>query len=182
MWAPYDESTYQAALAYLCPGETVIDIGAGDLRFARRAAAKGCRVYAVEWQGEVLQRGTAGGPPLPPSLTIILADARKLPFPTDVETGILLMRHCEDYALYVEKLRAIGCKHLITNARWRMSVERVPLSPASPFRDDRMGWFACVRCGNTGFVPGNPTELTVEIEQTIVNVEGCSKCCPGGQT
>lgn len=177
LWAPYDEPTYQAALAYLRPGETLIDIGAGDLRFARRAAAKGCHVYAVEWQVEIIRRGVVGGEPLPPNLTIILADAQKLPFPTTVETGVLLMRHCEHYALYVEKLRAVGCKHLITNARWRMSVERVPLCLASPFRDDRMGWFACVRCGSIGFLSGDPAELTPEIEQTTVNVEGCPKCC-----
>ncbi len=38
MWAPYDEATYGAALAQIAADDVVLDIGAGDLRLARRAA------------------------------------------------------------------------------------------------------------------------------------------------
>ena len=46
-WAAYDEDTYAAALALVPPGAVVLDIGAGDLRFARRLAARARLVYAV---------------------------------------------------------------------------------------------------------------------------------------
>jgi glycerol kinase len=39
LWAPYDESTYQAVLAAIGPEDILLEIGAGDLRLAIRAAA-----------------------------------------------------------------------------------------------------------------------------------------------
>lgn len=175
VWAPYDESTYRTALAFLKPGQTVLDIGAGDLRFARRAAQLGCTVYAVERQREVVERGMAEGP-LPSGLAVVVADARVWPFPLRLDAAVLLMRHCRDYALYVRKLRAAGCQLLITNARWGMGVEGVPLHRAAPYRPDRPGWYGCVVCGRTGFVAGPPERLTEEMVASWVNVEGCPGC------
>ena len=40
LWAPYDRATYHAVLDFLEPGEVVLDLGAGDLRFARWAAPR----------------------------------------------------------------------------------------------------------------------------------------------
>ncbi len=40
-WAPYDEATYAAVLAAIRPDDVVLDIGAGDLRLARRMAQIG---------------------------------------------------------------------------------------------------------------------------------------------
>src|SRR3990172_2227545 len=53
-WAPYDETTYRAALELIRPDDVVLDIGAGDLRFARRAAARARTVIAVEQRAELL--------------------------------------------------------------------------------------------------------------------------------
>jgi hypothetical protein len=175
MWAPYDGATYRDALAYLEPGWTVLDIGAGDLRFARQAAALGCRVIAIERQPDVLARGLRDQPQ-PSGLSTICADARRWPFPESVDAAVLLMRYCVDYALYVKKLRAVGCPILITNARWRLGVERVPLAVAPPYRPRRVGWYACVRCGATGFTPGDPERLTLSVESVVHNVEGCPAC------
>jgi hypothetical protein len=175
LWAPYDEVTYRAALAFLRPDQVVLDIGAGDLRFARRAARRVRRLVAVEQQRKIIESGLACGP-LPPNLTVVVADARVWPFPPGVDVAVLLMRHCADYGIYVRKLRAVGCQYLITNARWRMGVERVPLACAAVYESERVGWYACVRCGGCGFVPGDPSRLTPEVERTIVNVEGCPAC------
>lgn len=174
-WAPYSEGTYADALAALRPGQSVLDIGAGDLRFARQAAAHGCRVIAVEIQAELIQRGMAAGP-LPDGLTVIIADARTWRFPAELDAAVLLMRHCEDYAHYVRKLRAVGCPLLVTNARWGLGVEVVPLAPGALYHSDHLGWYACVRCGVTGFKPGDPARLTPEVERHITNVEGCPAC------
>ena len=38
MWAPYDEATYAAVLAAVGPDDILLEIGAGDLRLARRLA------------------------------------------------------------------------------------------------------------------------------------------------
>ena len=177
LWAPYDEATYRAALAYIQPGWVVLDIGAGDLRFARRVAAMGCRVYAVERQPDVGWQGLKRGLP-PARLSIVIADARQWPFPSGLDAAVLLMRHCADYALYVRRLREAGCPRLITNARWRMGVEEIPLAPARPFREGRIGWYACVRCGQVGFIPGDPDDLTPEVINSYNNVEGCPACMP----
>lgn len=174
-WAPYDAATYRDTLVHLEPGWTVLDIGAGDLRFARQAAGKGCRVIAVERQAEILARGLRDGP-LPEGITAIHADARWWPFPTGIDAAVLLMQYCVDYALYVKKLRAVGCPALITNARWRLGVEYIPLGIASPYSSQQIGWYACVRCGGTGFTPGHPDDVTASIENVIYNVEGCPEC------
>lgn len=55
LWAPYDEATYLAALGFLRPSDVVLDIGAGDLRFARRAARLVRTVIAVEQNAETLR-------------------------------------------------------------------------------------------------------------------------------
>ena len=39
-WAPYDDDTYARALDFVPPGAVVLDIGAGDLRLARRLAKR----------------------------------------------------------------------------------------------------------------------------------------------
>lgn len=176
-WAPYSTDTYEEALALLRPGQLILDIGAGDLRFARRAVARGCRVIAVEQQATVVERGRRGGP-LPPGLTVVVADARQWPFPAALGAAVLLMRHCADYALYVAKLRAVGCPTLITNARWRLGVEAVPLGTAGAYSEAEIGWYACVACGRTGFTAGDPSELTAAVERRVRNVEGCPACSP----
>ena len=87
LWAVYDEATYSAALAFIRPDDVVLDIGAGDLRFARRAAVRARRVIAIERRAELLAA------PCPSNLTVLCGDARALPFPFGVTVGVLLMRH-----------------------------------------------------------------------------------------
>jgi hypothetical protein len=53
-WAPYDEATYAAVLAAIEPGDVVLEIGAGDLRLAKRVAARARKVIAWEIQPELL--------------------------------------------------------------------------------------------------------------------------------
>jgi hypothetical protein len=144
----------------------VLDIGAGDLRFARMMAEKGCQVIAVEIQAQLIGQSQ----PLPANLQVVIADARTWSFPPAVDVGVLLMRHCRDFGLYVRKLRASGCQMLVTNARWRMAVEAVPLQPASRYSPDRAGWSACVCCGAVMFIPGDTDGFE------YVNVEGCPQC------
>jgi hypothetical protein len=182
MWAAYDESTYQAALDFIEPGSFILDIGAGDLRLAGRAVNKGCTVFAIELQPAVIRQARPDVLNLE-QLYIVAADARLIPFPPGLDAALLLMRHCEDYALYVGKLRACGCPKLITNARWRMGVECIPLKPGEAFKADRVGWYACVRCGATAFIPvqderSQCDRLNPGIDLDYVNVEGCPHCLP----
>lgn len=174
-WAPYDEATYRIALSYLQPQDVVLDIGAGDLRFARRAAARAQRVYAIELRPEVVAIARRQGP-WPDNLHVIGGDARTVPFPPDITVAVLLMRHCRHFRLYVEKLRAVGCRYLITNARWRMGVERVDLTaPRVPFAQAPPGWYACL-CGAVGFIPLPPEMLTEAVFEAVHEVEACPAC------
>ncbi len=171
-WAPYDEDTYTAVLAAIQPDDVVLDIGAGDLRLARRIAAVAGRVVAIEQQPDLT------GGPCPPNLTILHGDARALPFPPDVSVAVLLMRHCTHLALYLDRLTAVGsrCRTLITNARWGFGVEQIDLrTPRIPFDVVACGWYAC-RCGATGFIPGPPAALTAEREAQIHEVASCPGC------
>jgi hypothetical protein len=171
-WAPYDEPTYQAALSYIRPDDIVLDIGAGDLRLARRIAAITRHVFAIEMQPVLLDNQDM----LPDNLTVFCADARRIPWPRGITLGVLLMRHCTHVGLYVARLRAAGCRRLITNARWGMGVELVDLGPRLPWQSAGVGWYACT-CGQTGFVPGSPEQLSnIERMEFVTEVEACRAC------
>lgn len=170
LWSPYDPAVYEAALAWVRHDDVVLDIGAGDLRFALLLAEKAKRVVAIE-------RNMMWRPPdMPDNLILMEADARFVPFPEDVTAAVLLMRHCVHFQLYAEKLKKIGCHRLITNARWRMGVECVELmGERVSFTAVSLGWYTCW-CGATGFVPGPPEQLDAIVEATILEVSGCPDC------
>ncbi|MCB9421797.1 MAG: rRNA adenine methyltransferase [Ardenticatenaceae bacterium] len=173
-WSPYDEPTYAAVLSALRPTDVVLDIGAGDLRLARRMAAIVQRVIAWEIQPDVLKRGLEWS--LPTNIAAILTDARHELVPPGVNVAVLLMRHCTTFRFYAEKLAAAGCRWLLTNARWGLGLEKVDLlAERVPYTAVSLGWFACC-CGHTGFVPGPAEELTEEVEKLIHEVYDCPKC------
>lgn len=154
LWSPYDQATYQLALRDISPADTVLDIGAGDLRFSLQIAAIARQVIAVEIQGDIVRLGP---PPsaYPLNLQVEIADALVWPFPEGITGAVLLMRHCSHFNVYAEKLRRVGCRHLITNARWRMGVEVIDLHQTRlGFNDSPPGWYACW-CGAVGFTPGD---------------------------
>jgi len=178
MYAPYGQSTYQAVLDLLKPEDVVLDIGAGDLRFSRQAARIANKVYAVEVNDLVLQQGLSSRDLVPDHLIPIHANAQALDFPTDVTVGVLLMRHCTHFRWYLEKLRMAGAKRLITNARWRMSVEEIDLqAERNLFHNIAMGWYACV-CGATGFKvgPADAEQWSIEMDKLIHEVTDCPQC------
>jgi len=153
----------------------VLEIGAGDLRLARRLARVARCVYALEIQPHVIWQGLRVGP-LPPNLRVVVGDACQLPFPPGITVGVLLMRHCQHWSLYRSQLLAVGCERLITNARWRMGVELIDLNnPGITFDGLAIGWYAC-RCGAVGFAPGPPQALTEEISDKVHEVYNCPKC------
>jgi len=175
-WAPYDLPTYQLVLNQLLSNDVILEIGAGDLRLARQMSALTRKVYAIEINPSVLEEGIASFAPLPGNLIPICADARLHDFPRGVTSGVLLMRHCTHFRLYAEKLRDCGCSRLITNARWRMSVEVVDLQAARiPFKDMELGWYACW-CGTVGFKPGAAEQISPETQKIIYEVIDCPNC------
>ena len=177
MWAPYDQKTYQSVLDYIHADDTVLEIGAGDLRLAVQIAKIARHVTAIEIHQELLDRAlTDYSGNLPTNLTILAGDACRIPFPNDISVGVLLMRHCTHYALYASKLKLIGCKLLITNARWRLGVEAVNLQAIrQPFIDIKMGWYAC-QCGAVGFISGAAEDYTFEMDQIVNEVFACPHC------
>jgi hypothetical protein len=172
-WAPYDEACYQTVLSHVRPDDVILDIGAGDLRLARQIARVARHVYAIEMQPHLIKPGSS----LPGNLGVICADARSIPWPSDITLAVLLMRHCSHLGLYVARLRAVGCRRLITNARWGLDVELVDLGPRASWRTVKIGWYACI-CGQTGFVPGPPSRLTETQMEYINEVETCPVCSP----
>lgn len=177
VWAPYDEPTYQAVLNEISPGDRVLEIGAGDLRLARRIATVARDVIAIELQAAILEIGLANAcEDLPSNLTIWHADARQLAFPPKITCAVLMMRHCSNFRLYADKLQAVGCRRLITNARWRLGVEVVDLqSPRLAYKDVELGWYACW-CGAAGFKPGLAEHLVPEVEKICFEVNDCPLC------
>jgi hypothetical protein len=117
---------------------------------------------------------------LPANLIVLCGDARTLPFPA-ADTAVLLMRHCRHFRLYREKLEAVGCVRLITNARWGLSVECIDLAAApQPYDELALGWYAC-RCGATGFRPGPVGRLTAAVAETVTEVDRCPECKDHGR-
>jgi hypothetical protein len=176
MHAPYDPSTYRAVLDQVREDDVILDIGAGDLRLARQMAQTARRVYAVEIDAHLLDRAYAAPDPLPLNLIPICADARTFDFPPDSTIGLLLMRHCTCFRLYFDKLQDAGATRLITNARWRMSVEVVNLhAPRLAFRQAPMGWYACL-CGKIGFKEGPVQGWTLAMDTITNEVSSCPRC------
>lgn len=173
-FAPYPAADYQAALDWLRPEDVVLDLGAGDLRFARLAAPRVRQVIALERRWELL----AGQPARPANLLVVCADARTWPFFPGVTAGVLLMRHCRHFSAYAARLAAGGCRRLITNARWGMAVELIDLTqPRLPFAAVSLGWYACA-CGAVGFVPGPADQLTHALLTATAEVADCPRCRP----
>jgi hypothetical protein len=184
-WAPYDQATHAMVLAWIRPEDVVLDIGAGDLRLARRMAGKAQHVIAWEIQPELLAAVTmepGGQSGVPDNLRVVCCDARTEPVPPGVTVAVLLMRHCTHYALYVTKLRAAGCRRLITNARWGMGVEEIDLAPALPFDSIGTGWYACRCCGAVGFAGEDAAQVTATTLEQVTDVEGCPACTPFHQS
>jgi hypothetical protein len=176
MFAPYDQPSYQAVLDLLKPDDVVLDIGAGDLRLSRQMARITRRVYALEINASVLETGHHSDDPLPGNLIPICADARAMEFPPGITAGVLMMRHSTHFRLYAGKLRAAGASRLITNARWRMSVESVDLlAERVSFDAAGMGWYACL-CGAAGFKQGPAQEWSIEMDRITNEVSNCPQC------
>jgi len=173
-FSPYDEETYDLVLQNIGPDDVVIEIGAGDLRLALRLAERARRVYAVEVNpllvGAALQ---AIGLALPRNLLVICANALDTAFPDDVTAAVLLMRHCQHFGRYVDKLRATGCQRLLTNARWKSGLESMDLTrPGVPFGELSEGWYAC-RCGAVGYAGQGKRSDAPPVE-----VMDCPACRP----
>ncbi len=80
-WAPYDLPTYQLVLDQLSSHDIILEIGAGDLRLARKMADIVHQVYALEINRSILDEGLASFYPLPANLIPICGDARTFDFP-----------------------------------------------------------------------------------------------------
>lgn len=173
MWAPYAEPTYQTVLAHIQPTDRIIEIGAGDLRLARRMAKVAIKVYAIEKNPLVL---AGAARPLPDNLIVLQGDARILEFPPDVTCGVLIMRHCMHFQQYAEKLRRCGASRLISNARWRYEPEVIDLQARRlSYVNFEMGWYACW-CGATGFKIGSTDKINADLLETVHEVQGCPRC------
>ena len=154
----------------------VLEIGAGDLRLARRLAEIARQVYAIEINRALVASSTAQAGHQLNNLHLICADAYQYPFPSGVTLAVLLMRHCRQFAVIADKLAATGCRRLATNARWGLEVELIDLlAPRLKFSAVSMGWYACW-CGATGFVPGPAEQLTPRREAAVKEVIDCPAC------
>jgi hypothetical protein len=160
-------------LAWIGPGDFVYEIGAGDLRLARLLAVMARRVTAIEIDADVLSLDRS---PRPANLTVVHGDAWIAPVPEGVTVGVLLMRHCTHFGPIARRLRRAGCKRLVTNARWRMSVEAIDLqAPRPAYAALTMGWYAC-ECGVAGFKPGPVEDWTPEQDAVVHEVRKCPYC------
>jgi len=174
-YAPYDRQTYAFVLERLRPDDVVLDIGAGDFRLALAAARKVRKVYAVEVHPVLVASFLRRiGAALPPNLLVICANALDFPFPSDVTAGVLLVRHTERFAVFFERLRALGARTLFTNARWRMGVEAIDLqAPRVSIDMAPPGWYACA-CGAVGFK--EPDSWDVSLTEQVHEVADCPRC------
>ena len=172
-WAPYDESTYRAVLNYIHPTDCVLEIGAGDLRLAKRLAGVARLVFAIEINPEVLARAVQ---PLPDNLVVMLGDALIMEFPTGISCGVLMMRQCLHFRHYAQKLKDCGAARLISNARWRFDPEQIDLN-CRRLSDEQidMGWYACW-CGSTGFKGGPVEKINPKMFKMVSELSDCPKC------
>jgi hypothetical protein len=174
-FSPYDDNTYREVLDHVASDDVVLEIGAGDLRLALRLAEKARRVYALEVNPSVVGAALEViGLSLPRNLHVVCANALDHPIPAELTAGVLLMRHCQHFGEYFDRLQAAGCQRLLTNARWKSGVEVIDLTTSRlPFKEVREGWYAC-RCGATGYVGQGERP-----DRTPAEVASCPACSRG---
>ena len=174
-FSPYDEETYSTVLGHIVPEDVVLEIGAGDLRLALRMAERARKVYAVEVNPLVVGPALGIiGLRLPRNLHVVCANALDFPIPSGVTTAVLLMRHCQHFGVYFDRLQAAGCRQLLTNVRWKSGVEMIDLTaPRLPFERVHEGWYAC-RCGAVGYVGQGERPAAPAVE-----VSDCPACQNG---
>ncbi len=174
-FAPYDDEVYRFVLERLHPTDVVLDIGAGDFRLAEAAAKLVKRVYAIEvFPGLVADFLSSKGMAMPQNLHVICANALDFPFPADVTVGILLMRHCQHFSAYFQKLKVVGAQSLFTNARWKMGIEEIDLKlKRVNFDNAPSGWYAC-ECGAIGFKGVSAEDISVT--EKVHEVKNCPQC------
>jgi len=175
-FSPYDEETYRAVLDHIAASDVVLEIGAGDLRLALRIAARARKVYAIEINPLVVGPALEViGTCLPRNMHVVCANALDIAVPPGVTMAVLLMRHCQHFGQYFERLRAAGCKWMLTNARWKSSVEAIDVTaPRLPFGQVREGWYAC-RCGAVGYVGTGTHSNAPPVEVSV-----CPACSAQG--
>lgn len=174
-YSAYDVETYAAVLDQIGAEDVVLDIGAGDLRLALRMAERARRVYALEVNPRVVGEALSIiGLDLPRNLHVVCANAQDVSFPRGVTVAVLLMRHCRHFGRYVERLEAVGCRRLLTNARWKNGVELVDLEAQPlPLEAIEEGWYAC-RCGAVGYVGSGDAAADSPLE--VANCPRCRSC------
>ncbi|RLC66547.1 MAG: rRNA adenine methyltransferase [Chloroflexi bacterium] len=155
-FSPYPLETYEAVLTHVAPRDVVLEIGAGDLRLALRMAQRAARVYAVEVNPVVVGSALETiGLHMPRHLNVVCANALDFSFPPGITVAVLLMRHCRHFGTYFDRLQAVGCRRLLTNARWKSGLEvidlQAPRLPLEQVIQTYDGWYAC-RCGAVGYV------------------------------
>lgn len=173
-YSPHDEETYLQVLQTIEKEDIVLDIGAGDLRLALRIAEQAQRVYAVEVNPLVVGMALRTiGFHLPRNLQVVCANALDFSIPAGITVGVLLMRHCQHFGQYFDRLCTAGCRRLLTNARWKNGVEVIDLTvPRLPFEQVQDGWYAC-HCGAIGYVGSG-----VRADALPVEVVVCPACLP----
>ncbi len=171
-FSPCDDGVYSSVLQSIEPGDIVLDLGAGDLRLSLQMAERARLVYAVEVNPVVLGNALRViGFDLPRNLHVICANALDVDIPSGVTVAVLIMRHCQHFGEYFDRLLEAGCRRLITNARWKSGVEVIELiRPRVPFAQVQEGWYAC-RCGAVGYVGWGERSHSVAME-----VSECPDC------
>jgi SAM-dependent methyltransferase len=171
-YSPYDEDVYSQALTQIDECDVVLDVGAGDLRLALRIAEIARRVYAVECNPRVLGPALETiGLSLPRNLHAICANALDFSIPPGLTAAVLLMRHCQHFGDYFDRLQRAGCRKLITNARWKIGLETIDLTaPRWPFEQVSEGWYAC-RCGDVGYIGAG-----TRVDAAPVETATCPAC------
>lgn len=167
--SPFDEATHTAVIHHIQHDDIVLDINAGDLSLARRMTNTAQHVYVWEHQAEIVETEIE-------NLTICYPDSQFDSFPSDITVAVLLSRYCQHFARYAKKLRTVGCRYLITNARWGSGLEVINLQTYRQlYSAIPVGWFACW-CGNAGFKADSAEQLMKVRETAVHEVIFCPNC------
>lgn len=96
VWFCPDTICYDSVLEHLSHDDVVLDVGAGDLRFAILASERVKKVYAVEVNPTILGGALKTiGYDLPRNVIPFCANIFDVDAPSDVNVAVILMRHCD---------------------------------------------------------------------------------------
>ncbi|WP_205711020.1 class I SAM-dependent methyltransferase [Isoptericola sp. BMS4] len=121
-WGPEGLTEDEAGLLGDVRGARVLEVGAGAAQCSRWLAARGARTVATDVSGAMLRASRRGGGPAAPTVPVLQADARSLPFAAASFDVVFTSYGAIPFVPDAARVHAEAARVLRPGGRWVFSV------------------------------------------------------------